>query len=191
MCHPRRYNKCPQPVELLYLFHCSSTNISSYCLLCFALPVGALLLLYLFLFFASVSSCCLLCFALPVGPVGGCRFFYPIDRQGKARAGKARKRISDPWAGGEEEEAGEEDEDNKEAFTSTRAKAGTGDAKPLLLSPEGEEGEEGGRRGGDGFVTAPRVPGRNVKRPVSFFVVDLFVLKSLGCCWCCCRCRCR
>ncbi|CAM9810471.1 unnamed protein product [Pylaiella littoralis] len=82
--------------------------------------------------------------------------------KGKARAANARKRISDPWAEGEEEGEGDKDKD-KEALPSTRGKAGTGDAKPLLSLEGG--GEEGGSQGGDGFVVAPRVPGRNVKRP--------------------------
>lgn len=101
--------------------------------------------------------------------------------QGK-RTAASRTRISDPWAA-EEAEEHEGGDGGSKALTATGvAGAGAGGAAKSMISRACGEAETeggggaaaavsavvgaGGGKGGDGFVVAPRVPGRNVKRPV-------------------------
>ncbi|CAM9450752.1 unnamed protein product [Ectocarpus fasciculatus] len=95
--------------------------------------------------------------------------------KGKPRAA-VRKRISDPWADEDQEEGSSNKEPQQALALSTSGKKEAEDSKPLL-SLEGGAASEGtaameessreadGRQGGEDFVTSPRVPGRNAKRP--------------------------
>eukprot|EP00903_Cladosiphon_okamuranus_P012394 g11616.t1 len=111
--------------------------------------------------------------------------------KGKPRATASRKRLSDPWA--DEEDEGEEDEErvggdgvSGKSLTvfGGGAKAGAGGAKSTLSLEGGGAAEANGgseppaaasiasaaagagdAEEGDGFVVAPRMPGKNVKRP--------------------------
>lgn len=114
--------------------------------------------------------------------------------QGKPSAAASRKRISDPWAEEEQEHA-----DGEALAASGDAEAGAGGAKPTL-SLEGGAGAAagaedsaapssgamsvtvgaGGAEKGDGFVVAPRVPGKNVKRPVRPWGGGQRVLRGWG-----------
>ncbi|CAN0220482.1 unnamed protein product, partial [Ectocarpus sp. 8 AP-2014] len=91
-------------------------------------------------------------------------------------------RISDPWADEDQEDQEDQEEGSstkepQEALPpSTSGEMEADDSNPLLSLEGGaaakataamEESarEPGGRQGGEDFVTSPRVPGRNAKRP--------------------------
>eukprot|EP00752_Nemacystus_decipiens_P018642 g16715.t1 len=89
--------------------------------------------------------------------------------KGKPRATATRKRISDPWA--EEEEAGEHEGggggdggSNSKALTAGGAAAEANPSRSAASKASAAAGA-GGAEEGDGFVVAPTVPGKNVKRP--------------------------
>ncbi|CAM9250186.1 unnamed protein product [Hapterophycus canaliculatus] len=89
--------------------------------------------------------------------------------KGKPRAA-SRKRISDPWAdeeegepeeGGGQEKRGNQGALSKEAIAAAASTAAAAGAAAVVA----RTADEGDLQGGDGFEVAPRVPGRNVKRP--------------------------